>query len=411
MKKFLLFFLLYITTANAYQISSNHSYIKNSNFIADHYININGYGDFRGEYNTITNKQTTTTPETKDIFVDSQVEVSLDINIEKQLDEITTIGVHYIPTYNSSYKEKEKYFLYIDGYYGKIELGNTYGIYDNMRIGADTIALGSGGIAGNFVRKAKLDNGFLYLLSPNSFLNQNLGFYNNSINQDNWNDSKYLPKVNYISPELYGFQAGISIIPNVAIKQEYVGDTTILNLTNPINLGTFINYGVNYINSFDNLGIAISVVGEQNLTTSFNKTSDIKEEIKYQFKSFEFGANINYFGWTIAASRGSLDTNVNNLLNSDPLKNIIRDKGSYTTYGLTYELANILMSATFFDSEYKDYTAFNSISVAIEKKMSKGYVLYGEYTKYTSSSINQATKLKTEHDGDAIYIGVMLNFE
>ena len=107
MKKFLLFFLLYITTANAYQISSNHSYIKNSNFIADHYININGYGDFRGEYNTITNKQTTTTPETKDIFVDSQVEVSLDINIEKQLDEITTIGVHYIPTYNSSYKEKE----------------------------------------------------------------------------------------------------------------------------------------------------------------------------------------------------------------------------------------------------------------------------------------------------------------
>ena len=69
------------------------------------------------------------------------------------------------------------------------------------------------------------------------------------------------------------------------------------------------------------------------------------------------------------------------------------------------------MSVTFFDSEYKDYTSFDSLSVALEKKISKGYSIYGEYTKYTSSSINQTTKEKTEHTGDNIYIGVMFSFE
>ena len=409
MKKTLIFFLLSISVANAYQISSNHSYIKNSDFIPDHYININGYGDFRGEYNTITNKSTT--GDTKDIDTNFQTEISLDINVEKQLDEITTIGIHYIPIYNSSYKEKDKYFLYIDGYYGKIEFGNTYGIYDNMRLGADTIALGTGGINGNFTRRARLDNNYIYLLSPNSFLNQNLGFYNNSVNQDNWNDTKYLPKINYISPEFYGFQAGLSIIPNVELTQDIVGNTTIANITNPIDLGTFVNYGVNYINSFDNFGVALSFVGEQNLKTSVKKTNDVKEEINYEFKSFEFGAIINYFGWTIAGSIGTLDTNVNSLSNTDILKNVLREKGDYRTYGLSYEFSDLLMSVTFFDSEYKDYTSFDSLSVALEKKISKGYSIYGEYTKYTSYSINQTTKEKTEHTGDNIYIGVMFSFE
>ena len=80
----------------------------------------------------------------------------------------------------------------------------------------------------------------------------------------------------------------------------------------------------------------------------------------------------------------------------------------------TYELiqfSDLLMSVTFFDSEYKDYTSFDSLSVALEKKISKGYSIYGEYTKYTSSSTNQTTKEKTEHNGDNIYIGVMFSFE
>lgn len=410
-KKLLYLFLPFILVngATAYQISSNHSYIKNSNFTTDHYININGYGDFRFMYDFIKNKATDNT-ETEDSSLSSEVEVSVDINLEKQLDEITTIGVHYIPVYNSLYRENNKYYLYVDGFYGRIELGNTAGIYDMMRVGADTIALGSGGINGTFVRTARLDTGYTYILSPNSFLSQNFGFYNGTIDQDHWNDTKYLTKINYISPELYGFQLGVSVIPTTSLKQEYVGDLIPSLVNNDIDFGTFLNYGVSYINSFDNIGIALSLVGEQNISNTLNKKADVKEDIPYDFKSYEFGANLNYFGWTLAGSIGKLETNKRELLSTDILYNYLREEGEYRTYGFAYELGDMAMSITIFESEYKDYSKFKSMSIALEKKIYKGFTLYGEYTKYKSEAID--TNLNTStHEGNSIFGGIMFNFD
>ena len=101
MKKFLLFFLLYITTANAYQISSNHSYIKNSNFIADHYININGYGDLDYYYINylprLKNDKlvlTVSVPDSDDLIdigVDEITSVDLAFNLRKD----TKYGIWY----------------------------------------------------------------------------------------------------------------------------------------------------------------------------------------------------------------------------------------------------------------------------------------------------------------------------
>ena len=411
-KKLLSLSLLFLCLENAqaYQISSNHSYIKNSAFTTDHYININGYGDFRFMYNFI-DKDTTNGTQTRDADLSSQVEVSVDINLEKQLDELTTVGMHFIPVYNSLYQEINKYYLYVDGFYGRLELGNTAGVYDSMRLGADTIALGSGGINGTFVRTAKLDAGFTYILSPNSFLSQNFGFYNNSIDQDHWNDTKYLTKLNYLSPDFYGFQVGVSIIPNTSLKKDYYGNLSNLASlgNNEVNFGTFLNYGVSYINSFDNLGVAVSFVGEQNISNSLNETSDVKEDIAYEFKSYEIGANINYFGWTIAGSIGRLETNKNKIATTDPLYKTLREKGEYMTYGFAYELGDLAMSITYFESEYKDYTRFNALSIAAEKRMYKGFSIYGEYTNYESESIKGT--IKTTHEGNSIFGGIMYNFD
>ena len=38
-------FLTIISNSKAYEIASNHSYVKNSEFTTDHTITINGYGD------------------------------------------------------------------------------------------------------------------------------------------------------------------------------------------------------------------------------------------------------------------------------------------------------------------------------------------------------------------------------
>lgn len=406
-KKFSLFLLFTIFTllfnnVNAYQIASNHSYVKNSTFTTDHTININGYGDFKLMY---TNEDTES--DKQNITTSSENEISLDFNLEKELDEITKIGVHYIPVLNSKYQEFDRFYIYLDGYYGKMEIGNTTNVFNNMKIGADTIALGSGGINSSFTKQVKLENNYIYILSPNSFTSQNFGFYNNSIDANNWNDSKYLTKINYYSPEFFGFQFGFSITPNVKLKKDYLGNNiaTSIGYGEEMDLGTFINYGVSYINTFGNVGLALSLTGETNISNSLNKKNDVEEDIKSSFDSMEFGMNLNYFGLTFAGSVGYLETNIDVNTPIKSFKSAMK-KGEYKTYGFAYEMSDVSVSLTRFESEYKNYTTFEATSYAIEKNVSKGVSAYVEYTDYISSVVST----NKEYSGNSIFVGVIVNF-
>lgn len=404
-KKYVLFItlatVLTFNNIHAYQIASNHSYVKNSSFMTDYTIDISGYGDFRATYlnkDTDNNKKNTST--------NIENEVSLNFKLEKELDEITHVGVNYTPVMNSDYTEFTRFYVYMDGYYGKIELGNTTSIFNNMKVGADTIALASGGINSNFVRKVKLHDNYNYILSPNSFTSQNFGFYNNSVDADYWNDSKYLTKVNYYSPEFAGFQFGLSITPNVKLTEDYTGSAfnSIFTSTEQVDLGTFIDYGVSYINTFGNVGIALSLVGETNISNSLNKNDDVEEDIKDTFDSLEFGMNINYFGFTLAGSMGYLKADID--INS-PIKNFKSSmkKGEYRTYGFAYEMTDLSISITRFESEYKNYTEFEATSYAFEKNISKGVSAYVEYTDYISTVKNIG-----EYKGNGIFAGIIVNF-
>lgn len=405
-KKYILFTtlttFLSFTNTNAYQISSNHSYVKNSSFMTDYTIDISGYGDFKATYlnkDTNNNKKNTST--------NVENEISLNFKLEKELDEITHAGVHYTPVMNSDYTEFTRFYVYMDGYYGKMELGNTTGIFNNMKVGADTIALASGGINSNFIRKVKLHDNYNYILSPNSFLSQNLGFYNNSINADHWNDSKYLTKINYYSPEFIGFQFGFSITPNVKLTEDYTGSAfnSIFTSAEQVNFGTFIDYGVSYINTFGNVGVAASLVGETNISNPLNKNDDVEEDIKDTFNSLEFGVNVNYFGLTFAGSIGHLETDID-------VNSLIKDfkssmkKGEYKTYGFAYEMTDLSISITRFESKYKNYTEFEATSYAFEKNISKGVSAYVEYTDYVST-----VKSIGEYKGNGIFAGIIVNFD
>lgn len=390
--------LIKIMNSNAYEIASNHSYIKNSEFTTDHTISINGYGDFKFIYNDYKDEDTTN--------ISTENEVSVDINLEKEIDEITKVGIHFIPTLDNKYFKWDRYYLYVDGYYGRLELGNTTSVYNDMRVGSDTIAIGSGGINGSFIRNATpmLSNDIFYILSPNSFLSQNLGLYNNNIEDKYWDDTKYLTKINYYTQEFAGFQVGFGITPNVKLKELYTNSI----IANDINLGTFLDYGINYINSIGNVGVALSFVGENNIANSANKTNGNKEKVKDKFKSYEFGINVNYFGLTLAGSFGILDTSIKT---QDLLDVYKTDKGNYATYGFAYEFNELLFSITCFESEYDDYSRFESISYAVEKKMYKGFSIYGEYTNYKAKAILKNSLKDESNKGNSIFVGILLNFD
>ncbi len=407
-KIFYLSFFVCLTTilpVNAYQIASNHSYVKNSEFTTNYDIKIEGYGDFKGMLNSYKNTETTNLKNSSTIF---ENEVSINVNLDGELDEITKYGIKFIQTFNNNFSKEKEYYSYLYGYYGRLELGNTISVAEHMRIGADTIALGSGGISGNFTKYITLagdgSSNSAYILSPGVLTSQNFGYYNDSINRDFWDNSKYLTKVNFYSPEFYNFQIGASIIPNVYLKPDNIGNIDSGRISNKINLGTFIDYGLSYINTFDNLGVALSVVGEQNISNSINKTDGESEDITNKFKSLELGCNINYFGLTAAGSVGRTERNVEEDLNLSP---ITQKKGKYLTYGVSYELDEFSFSVTFFNSEYKDYTKFKSYAFAIENKMSKNISMYAEYINFTSTFEKNTKK---EKEGYNIMLGFLLNF-
>lgn len=395
----------------AQQISSNHSYIKNSTFTTDHNIEISGYGNFRLDYSSFQKKNSdgSTDSSSKNAKTTSENEISVDIHLQKEIDELTKIGIHYIPYIDNKYTSvMNRYYGYIDSYYGRIEFGNTTSVFNNMKVGADTIALGSGGMGGNFARTITLQSDYAFLLYPNSLLNQNFGYMNSSLDIDMWEDTRYLTKVNFYTPEFFGFQLAVGITPNTKLKKEYL-NTDNISITDDVDTGMFLDFGVSYINTFDNLGIAISAVGEKNISNSSNKTDGVKEDIQNNFTSAELGVNVNYFGLTLAGSIGNVKididtTNNANIYSAYPIK-----KGTYLTYGFAYELESISLSVTRFEGKYKDYTKFVSTSFALEKNITKGVSIYGEYTSYTSSILNDTTQPK--YKGDIAMVGVVLKFE
>lgn len=426
MKKLLYFFVFLflaevfipVGVANAYRIASNHSYVKNSDFTTDYDIKAEGYGDFKAIYKNRKDEETGK----KDTETILDNEISVNINLEGELDEITKYGIKFIQTFNNNFKKEREYYAYVNGYYGKLELGNTTSVAENMRIGADTIALGSGGVASNFTRYINFANTTIspsssvminptYILGAGMLSSQNFGYHNISIvNDDEWESSKYLTKVSYYSPEFYGLQVGVGITPNVILKGANLGTINNTTINNNVRLGNFIDYGITYINTFDTVGIAASFVGEQNISNNLNRSEGVKERVDHSFKSTEAGLNINYFGLTLAISNGRLEREIEIIPSSSVdernLKSITQEKGKYSTYGVSYELDEFSFSVTYFKSEYKDYTEFSSTSIAVEDKMSKNISVYAEYINFKSEYVPSSI----EEKGYNVILGLLLNF-
>jgi outer membrane protein OmpU len=116
--------------------------------------------------------------------------------------------------------------IFIDGAFGRIELGNDDGAADTMILGAHNAAAGTGGIDGLMVR---LGGGVKII------------------------DSERAAKITYYTPRVAGFQLGASFTPNTdAYATRRPADTT---------PGIFRNHwelGANYVGEFGgvNLGLA-----------------------------------------------------------------------------------------------------------------------------------------------------------
>ena len=457
---FFTFSFLFVNVVMAQDVRSNHSY-RNLGFTQLPVVSVGGYIDVNGAKSSqedtysddminnvsgYTAAGTLGTSSIKNRATDDIVfagEASLLFKVNGVNDYGFRYGAVMELNANSTYNSwnndlnATKSYIYTESIVGKLEFGNELGASQKMKVDAGTFARGTGGINGKYLNYINLPSvvtggtGFnnpLFILipqHPTAHGGFGIGF-NNSLyycdyngngtidtadeyscytetSDENFNfrleEMQNATKISYYTPEIFGFQAGVSYTPDTGNRG--VGG----RLSSKLDTGDIdevIEYGLTYSNTFYGLGVSLSFTGEFGKSESKIITSTGKfESFREDLNSTQYGINLSFFGLTVGGSIGNWN---DSLYNKNTEKN--SGDGKYTTLGLGYEFAGFNASLGYFDSEFQKnkYTAY---SVSFDYKVANGFMPYIEYTHFEFKPDNTAIK---ENKGSVILAGFVLNF-
>ena len=207
--------------------------------------------------------------------------------------------------YTRGLKVRESYIFIKKDDYGRFEIGRNISASQEMKVGGDTLARGAGGISGQYLdyinlpmlgdasqasgsgvisnseENVKLPRFIVKPQHPTAHGGYAKGYNNpafsdygrykandthNNIAGD-FGNTQYAPKITYYSPRLAGFKAGISYT-------DYAGTLTSANDTNQKgDITNIFDWGLSYVNTFNNIGLALSITGENGEFSETNNSS------------------------------------------------------------------------------------------------------------------------------------------
>jgi hypothetical protein len=344
--------------------------------------------------------------ENRQVKFENDLSISIDLHAESS--EILKYGLKVIPNFNNYFGNRLDYHAFVDSYYGKFEFGSPLDATENLRVGADSIVVGSSAVNGSIFRHLSVrnDNIGSFLFGPGTLMNQNFGCHESELEGKYWNDSRYLSKINYYSPNIYGLQLGLSLTPNVSLTEKNLH--LVLNNNFNFPLGLFFGVALNYIETLWDIGISLSVVHESNGNNLVNKFNGDREEATVSFKSNDFGIAISYFGLTLAGSYG---INSSKKLSPQPIGTMVDSKknGEYQTYGGAYEFGPFSASITRFESKLEE-NKFGSTNYGVRMNFAKGLAVYLEYVDYYYSHGPSNSPNYVGERGYGVFTGILISF-
>ncbi|MCS7268684.1 MAG: porin [Geminicoccaceae bacterium] len=161
-------------------------------------------------------------------------------------------------------------WIFLRGAFGELRFGDEDGASDLMKIGAFTLAAGTGGLDGT------ID-------------------YPRTVAGANTADAT---KIVYFTPRLAGFQLGVSYTPAAdSVANGGRGDT--LALTNVDGLKDTIEAGLNYVGTFGDVGVRAGVIGHIGDNTDGDNDED--------FWKLYGGAVLSFAGFSVGGGYGKQD--------------------------------------------------------------------------------------------------------
>ena len=268
--------------------------------------------------------------------------------------------------------ESDRTYVYLDGGWGRFELGANTDAATALKVDASSIARATGGIDGDWFRFAGAPAGF-FVVRPDLFVShggvQTPGATENA------------SKVTYYSPNWSGFQVGVSYAPDSGERGQ---DATFTDI-NAGDVEDVISGGVTYNHSWDSLDLGLSATFE---TGDFEVTGVSAD-------GWALGASLGFGGLSFAASWAEQDFD-----NTDT---------EFYTLGAAYDFGNFGVSVTWLDSEFDFGGAsndFNNLSFGADYAMAPGFTPYAEVSLYEFDSAG----VGGDNDGTVFIVGTQLAF-
>lgn len=271
-------------------------------------------------------------------------------------------------------------YVYLDGGWGRVELGSTEGPQDTLKVDAASIARATGGIDGDWTYFA--NSGGLFLATPDlvtAYGAINLG----DESQNN------LTKIAYYSPRFSGFQFGISYAPDATDRGQVVTRTDNVDAQ----FGDIIDGAVSYQGQWNQISLGASLTGE-----FANSDTSVTEDVK----AWAAGAKLGWLGWSAAGSYGSWDDS-NQTSSSD-------DNTDYWTLGAAYETGPYGISLTYLNSTRDVGATENDLEnyvIGADYKLAEGLTPFVEVSFYDQEVGANAA---LDNDGTVGIVGIDFNF-
>ena len=322
---------------------------------------------------------------------------------------------------NQSYEifEPDTAYIYLESEkYGQMRLGSAPGASTTTRVGAENIAVATGGIDGDFshrldgINAGSGNTGFGavdYTDHVGYYVDFPGLFFSETIKNQNAN------KVYYSTPNFYGINLSLSYAPDLDAhgptqEGEPKFDNGPKSFYVPNSIHEVVEYGANYNGEFyDDYRIKLGITG---VTAKSKKQVDIKDKIHashHGLRSYNIGGLLGYKGFSIAGSYANLGKsltkkNLPSTIKSDKTSNKL--KTNYYTLGAAYNENNIGgVSLTYMNSNTYG-NKFSVLSLGGEYVIVPGLTAYAETNllKYKSHpSLSDQTRKK--HNLTVTYIG------
>jgi outer membrane protein OmpU len=255
-------------------------------------------------------------------------------------------------------------YTYLDGNWGRFELGSNNSSIEALKVDASNIARGSGGIHGGWWYFAN-HTGAPYITSA-------------ALPQDHGSM--------LVAGGETGFQLGLSYAPDDTDRGQTVTRSDVGGF------GDIFDIGLNYENQWDEISLAAAITGEFG-----DSDSSAVEDIA----AWNIGAALGYMGFHIAASYG--DWNDSMMASSSSADS------NYWTLGGSYDFGAFGASITYLDSKVEvagGDNDFDNLSIGADYELAPGLTPYAEVSFYEFDAPTGGVN----NDGNVFLLGTLLSF-